>query len=174
MHQGPAAQGLPYAVAGIGDMLALFRCISCKYTFSTTTDVADLLGAPGRVFATGEVRAVVGPAIEACTTLRMHRSGLRRPLGGGLDNGCALDRTTGTPCWNLCVDEHDRACVSCSQPEFLSDVQQCSKAVYMRVEEATQCAIRRCMLRVAFSPLNLVNPSARREHDLTLPRKSVP
>ena len=52
------AQGLPYAVAGVGDMLALFRCISCKYTFSTTTDVSDLLGAPGRIFATGEVRAV--------------------------------------------------------------------------------------------------------------------
>ena len=50
-----AAQGLPYAVAGVGDLLALFRCISCKYTFSTTTDVPDLLGAPGRVFATGEV-----------------------------------------------------------------------------------------------------------------------
>ncbi len=49
-------QGLPYAVAGVGDMLALFRCISCKYTFSTTTDVPDLLGAPGRIFATGEVR----------------------------------------------------------------------------------------------------------------------
>jgi hypothetical protein len=53
---GVSAQGLPYAVAGVGDLLALFRCISCKYTFSTTTDVPDLLGAPGRVFATGEVR----------------------------------------------------------------------------------------------------------------------
>ncbi len=31
------------------------------------------------------------------------------------------------------------------QPEFLADVQQCSKAVYLRVNEATQCAVRRCL-----------------------------
>ena len=49
-------QGLPFAVAGVGDLIALFRCISCRYNFSTTTNAPDLLGAPGRVFATGEVR----------------------------------------------------------------------------------------------------------------------
>ncbi len=58
MTQASFWQGLPYAVAGVGDMLALFRCISCKYTFSTSTDVPDLLGAPGRIFATGEVIAI--------------------------------------------------------------------------------------------------------------------
>ena len=40
----------------MGDLIALFRCISCRYNFSTTTAAPDLLGAPGRVFATGEVR----------------------------------------------------------------------------------------------------------------------
>ncbi len=35
------------------------------------------------------------------------------------------------------------------QPEFLADVQQCSKAVYLRVEEATQCAVRRCAVQAA-------------------------
>ena len=45
-------------MAGVGDLIALFRCISCRYNFSTTTNAPDLLGAPGRVFATGEVRGV--------------------------------------------------------------------------------------------------------------------
>ena len=52
------AQGLPFCVSGIGDLLALFRCISCRYTFSTDTQAAGLLGAPGRVVTTGEVAPV--------------------------------------------------------------------------------------------------------------------
>ena len=48
-------QGLPFCVSGIGDLLALFRCISCRYTFSTNAQSAGLLGAPGRVVTTGEV-----------------------------------------------------------------------------------------------------------------------
>ncbi|KAK9835194.1 hypothetical protein WJX81_005064 [Elliptochloris bilobata] len=46
-------QGLPYSVSGSGDLLALFRCISCRYKFST--DVTKLnTGAVGRVFVSGE------------------------------------------------------------------------------------------------------------------------
>ena len=43
---------------------------------------------------------------------------------------------------DICIEPTARPCL-CVQPEFLSEVQQCSKAVYMRVEEATQCGIRR-------------------------------
>lgn len=43
-------------MAGVGDLLALFRCISCRYCFGTTLDAPELMGAPGRVYATGEVR----------------------------------------------------------------------------------------------------------------------
>lgn len=50
-----SAQGLPFCVSGIGDLLALFRCISCRYTFSLSWDEPDLMGAPGRVVCTGEV-----------------------------------------------------------------------------------------------------------------------
>lgn len=28
-------QGLPFCIAGAGDLLALFRCVSCRYKFST-------------------------------------------------------------------------------------------------------------------------------------------
>lgn len=41
--------------AGPGDMLALFRCLSCKYSFSADLKQLQLLGAPGRVFVSGEV-----------------------------------------------------------------------------------------------------------------------
>ncbi|CAD7696777.1 unnamed protein product [Ostreobium quekettii] len=47
-------QGLPYAVTGTGDLLALFRCISCRYHFSTDVMQPKLLGAPGRVYTTLE------------------------------------------------------------------------------------------------------------------------
>jgi hypothetical protein len=50
------AQGLPFCVAGVGDLLALFRCISCRYCFGTSLDAPEILGAPGRVYTTGEVR----------------------------------------------------------------------------------------------------------------------
>ncbi|CAL5220105.1 g2057 [Coccomyxa viridis] len=47
-------KGLPFCVAGIGDLLALFRCISCRYCFGTDATKPELLGAPGRVFTTQE------------------------------------------------------------------------------------------------------------------------
>lgn len=48
-------QGLPFCMAGVGDLLALFRCISCRYGFGTDASCPELLGAPGRVFTTGTV-----------------------------------------------------------------------------------------------------------------------
>ena len=51
-------QGLPYAVAGVGDLLALFRCISCRFSFSTDIMQPRLLGAIGRVYTTSEVTLV--------------------------------------------------------------------------------------------------------------------
>lgn len=47
-------QGLPYSINGVGDLLALFRCISCKYKFSTDVAKAQQMGAGGcRVRCTG-------------------------------------------------------------------------------------------------------------------------
>ena len=49
-------QGLPFAVAGVGDLLALFRCVSVRYRFSTDVMKPSLMGAIGRVYSTLEVR----------------------------------------------------------------------------------------------------------------------
>ena len=48
--------GHPFCMTGVGDCLALFRCISCRYGFSTDASCPELLGAPGRVFTSGVVR----------------------------------------------------------------------------------------------------------------------
>lgn len=59
-----AAQGLPFCVAGTGDLLALFRCISCRYCFGTNLREPAMLGAPGRVFATTEVPGPPPPSYQ--------------------------------------------------------------------------------------------------------------
>ena len=43
-------KGMPFCVAGFGDLLALFRCISCRFSFGIDPTLPDQLGAPGRVF----------------------------------------------------------------------------------------------------------------------------
>jgi hypothetical protein len=50
-------QGLPFAIAGVGDLLALFRCVSCRYRFSTDVTRPALMGAIGRVYSSCEVRS---------------------------------------------------------------------------------------------------------------------
>lgn len=47
-------QGMPFSLNGCGDLLALFRCISCKYKFSTDTTKTWNMGPVGRVYVTGE------------------------------------------------------------------------------------------------------------------------
>ena len=46
---------MPFAVAGMGDLLALFRCISCRFAFGTDVSKPATLGAPGRVYTSSEV-----------------------------------------------------------------------------------------------------------------------
>lgn len=50
-----ATKGLPFSLIGPGDTLAAFRCLSCAYTFTTDRCQLTRMGAPGRVFSTGEV-----------------------------------------------------------------------------------------------------------------------
>ncbi|KAL0041463.1 hypothetical protein WJX79_004319 [Trebouxia sp. C0005] len=47
-------QGVPFSVAGCADLLALFRCVSCRYKFGTDISKPVLMGAVGRVFSTGQ------------------------------------------------------------------------------------------------------------------------
>ena len=55
----PSLQGMPFCVAGMGDLLALFRCISCRFAFGTDVLRPTSLGAPGRVYTSSEVGALI-------------------------------------------------------------------------------------------------------------------
>jgi hypothetical protein len=46
----------------VGDLLALFRCVSCRYRFSANEARPELMGAIGRVYATCQVRGPRGAA----------------------------------------------------------------------------------------------------------------
>jgi hypothetical protein len=54
-------------VAGVGDLLALFRCVSCRYRFSTDVTQPALMGAIGRVYSSCEV---VGVPWVLCSLVR--------------------------------------------------------------------------------------------------------
>ncbi|CAL8467791.1 g7329 [Coccomyxa elongata] len=47
-------QGVPFSVSGTVDLLALFRCISCRFKFTTDVTDPNNMGVVGRVFASGE------------------------------------------------------------------------------------------------------------------------
>eukprot|EP00798_Chlamydomonas_sp_ICE-L_P029804 gene29804-7440_t len=47
-----SAQGLPFSIVGVGDLLALFRCVSVRYRFSADSSRPSLMGAIGRVYST--------------------------------------------------------------------------------------------------------------------------
>ncbi|GAX79766.1 hypothetical protein CEUSTIGMA_g7207.t1, partial [Chlamydomonas eustigma] len=49
-----SAQGLPFSISGVGDLLALYRCVSVRYRFSTDMMKPNLMGAIGRVYSSLE------------------------------------------------------------------------------------------------------------------------
>ncbi len=42
-HSAIGMQGVPFSVAGCADLLALFRCVSCRYKFGTDTSKPVLM-----------------------------------------------------------------------------------------------------------------------------------
>lgn len=70
----PLLQGLPFAVAGVGDLLALFRCVSVRYRFSTDVMKPWLMGAVGRVYSTLEVGMLASALLKDCRGLLRHAS----------------------------------------------------------------------------------------------------
>jgi len=47
-------KGLPFSISGVGDLLALFRCVSCRYRFITDISKPHLMGVIGRVYSSGQ------------------------------------------------------------------------------------------------------------------------
>ena len=80
-------QGLPYSINGVGDLLALFRCISCRFAFGTDVARPTSLGAPGRVYTSSEVGLAL--CLRHCAVFRAVQASKPLPrarvhqLGGG-------------------------------------------------------------------------------------------
>lgn len=62
-----STQGLPYSVVGSGDLLALFRCVSCRYRFSTDILRPQLMGLVGTTAGIG-VHRVAGSGVRGEAT----------------------------------------------------------------------------------------------------------
>ena len=61
-------QGLPFCVNGTADLLALFRCISCKYKFTTDTTKSWLMG-PGEFSLPDALELICMPSAPIGTNL---------------------------------------------------------------------------------------------------------
>ena len=64
-------QGLPFSVSGVRDLLALFRCTSCRYKFSTDVSkpckmVSSLACTHAACKATGHARDLHWCTPDAC------------------------------------------------------------------------------------------------------------
>ena len=90
-------QGLPFCVAGMGDLLALFRCISCRFAFGTNVARPTSLGALGRVYTSSEV-GWVAAGCDAAADARLLAAGWQ-PLSGliGMLDGTAALRAVCMP-----------------------------------------------------------------------------
>lgn len=54
-----SCRGAPYAIAGEGDLCALFHCVSCRHIFYPSSPNPKDRGSIGRVFQSRRVRAHV-------------------------------------------------------------------------------------------------------------------
>jgi hypothetical protein len=151
-----SAQGLPFTVAGVGDLLALFRCVSVRYRFSTDVTKPALMGAIGRVWSSKEVRTCMPPTLGAMlvpcrvswwlgaaanpmpATLHiisshMHISNRPGALHSHMQRMSHAASASGLkPAMPHCP----------AQPEMSLDVQHYDKQVYLRVSEARRCQVQ--------------------------------
>ena len=133
-------------MAGTGDLLALFRCISCRYCFGTDVGAPLMLGAPGRVFTSSEVKT--RPALLLTHGAACAFFGTVLP---------ASDRQVhaSTPCiitplkWTTC---------HALQPEMSRNVQKYSREIYARASEALHCRVHATLMLPLFTEQSRRNP----------------
>ncbi len=78
-------------MAGMGDLLALFRCISCRFAFGTDVARPTSLGAPGRVYTSSEVGLAL--CLRHCAVFRAVQASKPLPPGA-----CTLARRWESVC----------------------------------------------------------------------------
>jgi hypothetical protein len=143
-----STQGLPFAVAGVGDLLALFRCVSVRYRFCT--------GAQQR-WLQREHRCVLGildrPDLNLTPRCWPHApADLMRPTLMG-----AIGRVYST-----------------LEPEMSHNVQRYDKQIYLRVSEAQRCRVHSTLILPVFACESRSTPLAvfelvQGDRDVTFP-----
>jgi hypothetical protein len=167
------SQGLPFALAGVGDLLALFRCVSCRYRFSTDTSKPELMGAIGRVFVGCEVRLRCSPAPRPPTPQNHAHTPRTRGLRSAQDckPGAVQDPGGGgrgachplghAPLASPAASNPDSPFRSPlppaspasppPQPEMTNNLQKYDKQVYLRVSEAQRCRVHSTLVMPVFA-----------------------
>ncbi len=174
MRPVPPPQGLPFCVAGVGDLLALFRCISCRYCFGTDAATPAMLGAPGRVFTTSEVRhrpfkAYIQSANPASASMYNCSAGALLRFGALLGHQHVAGGKRQTPratVRSLCrhpvialphaaLADDKKDLTPCSlpppQPEMSRNVQKYSREIYARASEAMHCRVHATLMLPLFT-----------------------
>ena len=139
------SQGLPFCVAGTGDLLALFRCISCRYCFGTDVGAPLMLGAPGRVFTSSEVE----------TRLALPPAWRRVCFGSALPP--AFDRDARIAI-SMIITPLQRTVCPALQPEMSRNVQKYSREIYARASEALHCRVHATLMLPLFTEQSRRNP----------------
>lgn len=120
--------GLPFSISGVGDLLALFRCVSCRYRFTTDTSKPHLMGVIGRVYSSGQP--------ELCYDVQVYdRSVYLRATEA---QRCSVHSTIVTPVYLTPAREMPAAVVEISHhdkdvkfPEIISRLSSCLESVQL-------------------------------------------
>jgi hypothetical protein len=164
-----SCKGAPYAIAGEGDLCALFHCVSCRHVFYPSSPDTKARGSIGRVFQSHQVRVT-----PSCTTLRplppllaaRHKRAVLRSRPPALSALSCRDRTppqlTPLP--------------PCVQPEVCANISGAPSAVFHRAVAARQCMLHSlCVLplwvpaisrRAPVAVLEVLQPDPQPDFDL--------
>lgn len=120
--------GLPFSISGVGDLLALFRCVSCRYRFSTDTSKPHLMGVIGRVYSSGQP--------ELCYDVQLYDRSVY--LRAAEAQRCSVHSTIVTPVYLTPAREMPVAVVEISHhdkdvkfPEIISRLSSCLENVQL-------------------------------------------
>jgi len=125
-------RGLPFSISGVGDLLALFRCVSCRYRFATDVSKPHLMGVIGRVFSSGQP--------ELCYDVQRYDRNVY--LRASEAQRCRVHSTMVTPVYTSAERESAVSVVEVSHhdkdvkfPEIINRLSSCLESVQLFMAE---------------------------------------
>lgn len=119
-------RGLAFSISGVGDLLALFRCVSCRYQFAADTSKPHLMGVIGRVYSSAQP--------ELCYDVQQYDRAVY--LRASEAQWCGVHSTLVTPVYLSASRERPAAVVEVSHhdkdvkfPEIVNRLSSCLESV---------------------------------------------